>query len=123
MGHYRRITYGLLVALGVAASGAVSLAQRNQRTIPVIVVYNDDAPFRAFTSSFREDDQATGNPLAWGYLDRGVVGVTQNLERGHDFRAEHVFSSSVRGFSARLTIEQIRELEMTRWSRTWSMTA
>jgi len=55
--------------------------------------------------------RARANPDAWGYLNRGVAGMTQMLERTHGFRAEHVFSHSVRGFSARLNARQIAELE------------
>lgn len=105
----------LTVVLGfgflAAVSGAVLQAQRPQLTLPVIVVYQDGAPSAVFADSYRPDDRAQGNPDAWGYLNRGVAGMTQALERSHGFRADHVFSHAVRGFSARLTARQIADLE------------
>ncbi len=78
---------------------------------PVIVVFRDDVPFPGFAPFFRLDDRVRGDVAAWGYLDRGVAGLVQVLERVHGFRAEHVFSASIRGFAARLTARQIDALE------------
>jgi subtilisin family serine protease len=97
---------GLALALPVAGS-----TQPAPATFPVIVVFRDDAPFASFGRYFREDDRVRAHPLAWAYVDRGVVGLMQALEAGYRFRAEHVFSATVRGFAARLTSGQIQALE------------
>lgn len=86
-------------------------AQRPQISLPVIVVFQDTAPFDLFSDTYRPDDRAQGDPDAWGYLNRGVAGMTQALERAHGFRAQHVYSHAVRGFSARLNARQIADLE------------
>jgi hypothetical protein len=57
------------------------------------------------------DDRAAANPDAWGYLDRGVAGMVQAIEARQGFRADHVYSHALRGFSARLTARQIQDLE------------
>jgi subtilisin family serine protease len=75
----------------------------------VIVVFHDDAPFQTFPAA-RIDITARANAAAWEYLDRHVLGTVQVLEAQHRFRAEHVFSATVRGFAARLTAEQIDAL-------------
>lgn len=93
------------------ASGQVASAQRPQISLPVIVVFQDTAPFDLFSDTYRPDDRAQGDPDAWGYLNRGVAGMTQALERAHGFRAQHVYSHAVRGFSGRLTARQIADLE------------
>ena len=67
--------------------------------------------FQSFAAEYRPDDRAAANPRAWGYLNRGVAGAAQSLERRHGFRAEHVFSAAIRGFSSRLTARQIADLE------------
>ena len=86
-------------------------AQRAQALFPVIVVFHDSAPFQSFEGEYRADDRALANPAAWGYLARGVAGATQAFERRHGFRADHVFSAAIRGFSAALTARQIADLE------------
>ncbi|GEM_PF-817902 len=102
-----------LAGLGLAAviSGVELDAQRPQLSLPVIVVYDDGAPADVFADAYRPDDRAQADPDSWGYLNRGVAGMTQALERTHGFRAAHVYSHSVRGFSARLTARQIADLE------------
>ena len=102
---------GLVVFALVAISSWVVAAQRPQVSFPMIVVFDDNAPFQSFAGEYRPDDRAAANPPAWGYLDRGVAGAAQNLERRHGFRAEHVYSAAIRGFSARLTAQQIADLE------------
>jgi subtilisin family serine protease len=86
-------------------------AQRPQAMFPVIVVFDDAAPFQNFEAAYRPDDRARANPAAWGYVSRGVAGATQAFERRHGFRAEYVFSAAIRGFSATLTARQIADLE------------
>lgn len=89
----------------------VGSAQQRGASIPVIVVFEGLAPFGAFSASYRADDRAQADPAAWSYLDRGVAGLVQQLEREHGFRADHVYSAALRGFSARLTAQQIANLE------------
>ena len=79
-------------------------------TFPVIVIFREDSPFQGFRGSFHADDRARDNPAAWDYLDHGVAGAVQNLEAVHGFRADHVYSASLRGFAARLTDRQIEAL-------------
>jgi subtilisin family serine protease len=97
---------GLLV---LSATGGQ--AQRADATFPVIVVFDDAAPFQNFRGAYQPDDRAAANPRAWDYLDRGVAGAAQALERAHGFRAEHVYSAAIRGLAARLTARQIADLE------------
>jgi subtilisin family serine protease len=78
---------------------------------PVIVVLRDDVPFQDFRGLYRADDRARDNAPAWDYLDEGVAGFVQALERRHGFRADHVFSAALRGFAGALTAQQITALE------------
>jgi subtilisin family serine protease len=80
-------------------------------SIPVIVVFEDVTDFSGFAGFYRADDRAQGNAAAWNYLDRGVAGFVQELERGRGFQADHVFSRALKGFAARLTAQQIADLE------------
>jgi subtilisin family serine protease len=100
-------TFALLIAL----ASPEGLAQRGASTFPVIVVFRQDAPLSSLGGRYRADDRARANPAAWDYLDTEVGGAVQALESRRGFRAEHVFSHAVRGFSARLTARQIDELE------------
>ena len=99
----------LTVAI-VAAFAPISLSGERPPTTPVIVVFHDNAPFDAFPAA-RADARARANPHAWSYLDRGVLGAVQGLEREHGFRADHVYSATLRGFAARLTGAQIDALQ------------
>lgn len=94
-----------LVLVGYAAS------QRPATTFPVIVVFKDGVSLDHFAAQYRSDERASADPQAWGYLDRRVVGAVQHLERGQGFRAEQVFSHTIRGFSGRLTVRQMQALE------------
>ena len=100
----------VLVCTAIAISGVV-MAQQPQVTIPVIVVFNENASFEAFAGQYRADERAAANPAAWAYQDRGVAGALQNLEQRHAFRAERLFSAAIRGFSGRLTARQLADLE------------
>lgn len=99
-----------LLGLLVVPTGS-GRAQRPEATFPVIVVFDDLAPFQNFRDQYRPDDRAAANPPAWDYLDRGVAGLVQAMERGRGFRADHVYSAAIRGFAARLTARQIADLE------------
>lgn len=95
----------------IAALLLLPVAAMAQATFPVIVVFADDADTATMADYFVADDRAQANPAAWSYLDRGVAGTVQNLENVHGFRADHVFSRALRGFSARLSARQIDALE------------
>jgi len=103
--------FAVIVCAAVVISSWVVSAQRPQTAFPVIVAFDDNARFQSFAGEYRPDDRAAANPAAWNYLDRGVAGAAQSLERRHGFRAEHVFSATIRGFSARLTAQQIADIE------------
>lgn len=107
----RRSIIALALAGLVAAPLVIARAQRPEAAFPVIVVFDDHAPFENFRGEYRPDERAAANPPAWDYLDRGVAGAVQALERGRGFRADHVYSATIRGFAARLTARQIADLE------------
>jgi subtilisin family serine protease len=90
---------------------SASIAQQPAATFPVIVVFHEHAPFQNYRANYRADARATQNPAAWQYLDRDVVGTVMALEARQGFRADHIYSSSIRGFAARLTARQIDALE------------
>ncbi len=95
-----------LTCLALAAHGAPGTAR-----FRAIVVFEDAAPLPSFADGYRADSRAEADPDAWDYLDRGVAGAVQALERAHGFRADHVYSAALRGFAARLTAQQIDALE------------
>lgn len=100
------------VALFLLSASSIGLAQQGRGlNIPVIVVFENATDFSGFVASYRADDRAQANPAAWNYQDRGVAGFVQELERGRGFRADHVYSRAVRGFAARLTAQQVADLE------------
>jgi subtilisin family serine protease len=103
--------FGLALAAVAAVAVAAAGAQRPEGTFPVIVVFHGDASFKDFEATYRADERAIEDPDAWAYLDRGVAGAVQALERAHGFRAEHVYSRALRGLAARLTARQIANLE------------
>jgi subtilisin family serine protease len=90
---------------------AIGSAQKTTARFPVIVVFNDKVSLDGYSRRYQADDRAFDNPDAWQYLDHSVAGAVQAFEATHGFRAEQVYSAAVRGFSARLTAEQIKELE------------
>ena len=100
-----------VICLVTMQSSTVGSAQQPSATLPVIVVFDDNAPFHNFQAFYRADDRARANPAAWGYLDPGVAGAVQAIEASHGFRADHVYSAGLRGFAARLTARQIDALE------------
>ncbi len=111
----RIVKFGLcsLIAASVVASlpGSEGVAQQRAAAFPVIVVFSNNAPFESYRPNYRADDRAAANPAAWDYLDRGVAGLVQAVEAREGFRAEHVYSHAIRGFSAHLTARQIQDLE------------
>lgn len=102
---------GLIALLLLALSAAGIAQQQRGVSIPVIVVFEEATDFRGFENSYRADDRAQDNPAAWNYQDRGVAGFVQELERGRGFRADFVYSRALRGFAARLSAQQIADLE------------
>ncbi|MBI3047226.1 MAG: S8 family serine peptidase [Acidobacteria bacterium] len=100
------------VAIVAATVGMVAIASAQQPPAgPMIVVFDEDASFEDFRVVYSPDDRAAANPPAWNYLDPGVAGAVQVLERTHGFRADHVYSATIRGFAARLTTVQIAALQ------------
>jgi subtilisin family serine protease len=106
----RKLAGFAVVALTLAAGVSV-LAQRPASTFPAIVVFKAGVSLEQFRGSYRADAREQADPQGWGYLDRAVVGATMALEVRHGFRADHVFSAALHGFSARLTIAQLSALE------------
>lgn len=101
-----------LIALLLLALSAVGIAQQQRGvSVPVIVVFEEATDFSGFENSYRADDRAQDNPAAWNYQDRGVAGFVQELERGRGFRADFVYSRALKGFAARLSAQQIADLE------------
>lgn len=101
-----------LMLLGLLCmTTSASVAQQPPATFPVIVVFHEHAPFQNYRANFRADGRAAANPGAWQYLDRDVVGTVMSMEARQGFRADHIFSSAIRGFAARLTARQIDALE------------
>lgn len=102
----------LATLLGVTAfSAAAQQADPTPATFPVIIVFKDDAPVKNFRAQFRADARARAMPEAWNYIDSGVGGAVNSLEKRIGFMARHVYSAAMKGFAARLTARQITELE------------
>ena len=108
----RNAVFGILMAAGVIGFSPVGSAQRpaGAGATAVIVVFHEHVDLGGFAARFRADDRAAANPVAWGYLNRGVAGFVQELEFRDSFRADHVYSHAIRGFAARLTPDQIAAL-------------
>ncbi len=103
----RSLVFSILVVIVVAAI----LSAQGPARFPVIVVLEDNVRFSDFARQFHPDAREAADPPAWGYLDRGVFGAVQSLERRLGFQSDHVYSHSVRGFAASLTAEQVQQLE------------
>jgi subtilisin family serine protease len=110
---------GVVVCLSFAGGGSALKAGISEQgngmgqspTFSVIVVFSDSVPFQRYAANYRADERAAAAPEAWGYLNRGVAGTVQYMERARGFRADHVYSHALRGFSAHLTARQIAALE------------
>ncbi|HKP77857.1 MAG TPA: S8 family peptidase [Phenylobacterium sp.] len=107
----RRGLFSLVTATAVLLFPITSSSEPPVGTFPVIVVFRADVSLQQHQGMYRADDRAQANPEAWSYLDPGVAGAVQLLESRHGFRSEHVYSASIRGFSARLTARQIVDVE------------
>jgi hypothetical protein len=109
----KHLSFGSLAFLAVLGFTSSSVVTQGQgpAAFQVIVVFDDGASFEGFAGNDRADERARANPAAWNYLNRGVAGAVQDLEGQHGFRADHVYSASLRGFAARLTARQIVDLE------------
>lgn len=102
----------LATLLGVAAA-SVAAQQPNTpaATFPVIIVFKHAAPLKDYRGHFAPDSRAKAMPEAWGYVDQGVGGAVNFLEKRFGFLARHVYSSAVAGFAAQLNARQIADLE------------
>ena len=78
---------------------------------PVIVIFDENVSLDGFEDLYRPDDRSRANPEAWGYLNRGVAGTVARFENRLGFRANHLYSRAIRGFSAHLTPRQIQALQ------------
>lgn len=105
----------LFLTLSLQTFQQTAVAQPPQNTgqdsAAVIVVFKDYISFDEYRGNYHADQRAQANPAAWDYLDRGVAGAVQTLERSQGFIARYVYSSSIRGFSARLSQKQISFLQ------------
>ena len=102
----------LAAILGTATVSAI--AQQTiptPATFPVIIVFKDTAPVQNFRGHFRPGARAKAMPEAWGYINSGVGGAVNFLEKRFGFLSSHVYSAAVHGFAARLTAHQISSLE------------
>ena len=112
-----RLKARALRCLLVAALTGVTLNAQRPPEFPVVVVFDNNVRFEDFASFYVPDDRAASQPQAWGYLNRVVAGAVRYLETRRGFRAYHVYSHAIRGFAARLTAEQIRQLQTDRLVR------
>jgi aqualysin 1 len=105
----------LAVGMSVASFLGGSTQLSAQSAQPMIVRFNENAPFNQYRAQFREDERILANPSAWQYLNRGVVGAVQAWEGALNFRATAVYSSTIKGFAAHLTPEQVAILTQSGW--------
>src|SRR6266478_4236915 len=92
-----------IASLGQSVTGPASQPAPQGTSKAVIVVFHDYAPFQTYRKNYHPDERAQANPAEWSKLDTGVAGAVQTLEAAHGFRARHVYSATIRGFSAHLT--------------------
>jgi subtilisin family serine protease len=107
----RSVVFVVVLSSVMAISSTTGVAQRPAASFPVIVAFRNGADLSRHRADFRKDEREAADPDGWGYLNRDVVGSVMALERRHGFRADHVYSATVRGFAARLSAKQIDELE------------
>jgi aqualysin 1 len=112
MGRFCKSAMLVACMLAVFALDATrGAAQQRAAATAVIVVFKADTPFDLFGPNYVSDERAAANPAAWRYLNRNVVGLVNMMEARDGFRAQHVFSHAMKGFSARLSVQQIAALE------------
>jgi aqualysin 1 len=99
------------ILLAFAIDSATGIAQQRAAASRMIVVFKADSPFHLFRGNYIADERAGANPAAWNYLNRDVVGLVNMIEGRDGFRAEHVFTHALRGFAARLSAQQIANLQ------------
>jgi subtilisin family serine protease len=104
------VLLGILAVMALLL-GNIDVARSQESGVPMIVVFDNRASFESFRGMYQADERERLNPEAWNYLDRGVAGAVQMLEKALRFRADHVYSAALRGFAARLTPHQIAVLE------------
>jgi subtilisin family serine protease len=106
-------TLSCWAAVGTPIGNDPAYAQSAQKAarFPVIVVFDQHAPFHRFEGGKPSDERALKNPEAFKYIASEVAGAVQSLELAHGFLADHVYSAALRGFAARLSAEQIQALE------------
>jgi subtilisin family serine protease len=107
----RGTVWALIIAAVAALVGITGRAQQRSVSAPVIVVFRADARLDGFENQYESDIRAQRDPDGWSYLNRGVTGAVQALERAHGFQADHVYSAALRGFAARLSQDQIAALQ------------
>jgi hypothetical protein len=90
-----------MCAVVVSAAPAMAEAPAAEAATPVIVVFKDGVSFDGFRTRYAPDARFFANQRAWDYLDRGVAGAVQVLESQHGFKADHMYSASIRGFAGR----------------------
>jgi subtilisin family serine protease len=90
---------------------AAALFAQEQGPAPMIVVLREAVSLDLYARQYRHDPRQAANPRAWEYLDKAVLAATQRLEQNVGFKADQVFSHTVKGFAARLTPQQIRRLQ------------
>ena len=105
----KRILLAPILAAAILALPALAQPGAPAK-FPVIVKFNDDYNFESTRGSFRADARLANVPEQ-AYLNPGVVGLTQALERQLGFQAAQFYSAAVKGFAASLTAQQIGELE------------
>jgi subtilisin family serine protease len=111
MGRVSKIAMLVVCTLAAFALDSTrGTAQQRAAATPVIVVFKPDTPFDLFGPNYVPDERAAASPVAWSYLDRNVVGLVNMIEARDGFRAQHVFSHAIKGFSARLSARQIAAL-------------
>jgi subtilisin family serine protease len=104
---YRSLTLGAAVSL-IALSAP---AQARPAVFPVIVKFHDGINSDTLGPAFRADERMRADPQAWDYLSAGSKAFVQAKEARHGFRARRVFDTAIRGFAAKLTAQQIDDLE------------
>src|SRR2546427_6210388 len=113
---FRNLLASFLLTVSIASLGQIGANHVSQpapqgSSSAVIVVFHDYAPFQTYQINYHPDERAQANPAAWSKLDAGVAGAVQTLEAAHGFRARHIYSATIRGFSAHLTRDQIVALK------------